>query len=237
MASVTCFDDLSPELILWIFDFLSPADRYKSFFDINSRLRSLVKKYTKLSRKGLDADILRYSTLHSWYKHLSFDNGGDLYFIVPAQGQQPRYSFDPRITDADGLHWWFIYERGAKHIKNENIRAIVTRYPFRLNPFFYHSESHSSGESGKERRFYGGDIIKMLCKFQLGDWLKINYPDYDKVNLLLPYSSWDDDVPDFVPVFDGEWLKATTAIQKAAAQIWNELKELNDVNPLQMILE
>jgi hypothetical protein len=114
MATITRFDDLSPELILCIFDFLSSADRYKSFFDYDDRLRVLVKKRTEFSRKELNADILRFSTLHSWYKHLSFHNGGNLYFIIPAQGQQPRYNFDPRVTDSNGLHRWFLYDGEEK---------------------------------------------------------------------------------------------------------------------------
>jgi hypothetical protein len=32
-------------------------------------------------------------------------------------------------------------------------------------------------------------------------------------------------------------LKATTAINKVAVQIWNELKELDDINPLQIKFE
>jgi hypothetical protein len=37
-----------------------------------------------------------------------------------------------------------------------------------------------------------------------------------------------------ISIFDGEWLKVTTAINIATVQIWNELKELDDINPLQI---
>ena len=226
MAEVTRFDDLSPELVLCVFDFLSPADRYKSFFEYDYRLRVLVKKRTECSRKELIADVLRFSTLHSWYKHLSFVNGGDSYFIVPRQGEQPRYSFDTRVTDSSGLHWWFIREGAKKFILNEHVRAIITRYPFRLNPFFYHQEFKSSSR----RCFYGGDLIQMVRKLDFQTWLSINYPEYGNKSGVISDS-------DLVPVFDGEWLKATTAIQKAVIEIWKELKELDDVNPLQIAFE
>jgi hypothetical protein len=67
--------------------------------------------------------------------------------------------------------------------------------------------------------------------------LNINYPEYvEKI-----FSRKDDDFNrkqyDLVPIFDGEWLKATTAINKVAVQIWNELKELDDINPLQIKFE
>jgi hypothetical protein len=223
MAAVTRFDDLSPELVLCIFDFLSPADRYKSFFEYDYRLRVLVKKRTEFSRKKLNADILRFSTLHSWYKHFSFVNGGNFYFIVPKQGEQPRYSFDTCVTDSNGLHWWFICESNENFILNEHVRAIITRYPFRLNPFFYHDELKSSSR----RSFYGGDLIQMKRKLDFQTWLSINYPEYVNKSEYISDS-------DLVPIFDGEWLKATTAIQKAAIEIWKELKELDDVNPLQL---
>lgn len=232
MATITCFDDLSSELILCVFDYLSVADRFKSFFDCNSCLRTLVKRHTKFSREELDADILRFSTLHSWYKHLSFENGGSLYFIIPMQGQQKRYSFDTRVTDSDGLHWWFLYHGSEKAISNEQMRSIITRYPVRLNPFFYHQE-YKSHDQSRPRSFYGGDIIFHRYKRNIETWLRDNYTEYAE-ELLKPS---DSDVygnqAKLVPVFDGEWLKATTAIKIAATQIWNELKELNDINPLQ----
>jgi len=234
MATVTRFDDLSPELILCIFDFLSTADRYKSFFDYDYRSRVLVKKHTGFSRKGLDADILRFSTLHSWYKHLSFENGGSLYFIIPKQGQQPRYSFDPRIIDSNGLHWWFLYHGWEKTILNEQVRDIVARYPFRLNPFFYHQESKSNDQSSPSRSFYGGDLILMVYGSNATTWLNINYPEYgEKVSNRRDSDSYIGEY-NLVNVFDGEWLKATTAINIATTQIWNELKELDDINPLQI---
>jgi hypothetical protein len=224
---ITRFDDLSPEVILCILDFLSTADRYKSFFDYDYRLHVLVKKRTEFSRKDLNGDILRFSTLHSWYKHLSFDNGGSLFFIVPTQGQQSRYNFDPCITDSNGLHWWFLYDDQQMIVVNDQVRAIISRYPFRLNPFFYHQEYKSDGQSSSSRSFYGGDLILMVARSNIKPWLNTNYPEYTEK--IFSCSN-----KDLIPIFDGEWLKATAAINKVAVQIWNELKELDDINPLEI---
>ena len=233
-TKITTFEQLSSEVILSILDFLSPVERYDVFFDSNSRLRSLVKRWTQYSRKALDADISRFSTLHSWYKHLGFAEGGTLYFIWPGRGQQLRYSFDPQVTDASGFHWHFIYHNNIGSIVDQRVRAIVARHPFRLNPFFYHHEqiqSASTDKSARCRRFYGGDIILSRHSSYLKTWLKSNYPSFAE-DWNGKYDSGRDER--LVPVFDGEWSKATSAIREAADRVWNELKALDDVNPLNL---
>ncbi|CAF1135189.1 unnamed protein product [Adineta steineri] len=185
----------------------------------------LVKRWTQYSRKGLDADILRFSTLHSWYKHLEFENGGSLYFIWPQKGQQLRYSFDPCVTDDIGLHWHFISNRNIEIINDEKVREIITRHPFRLNPFFYHDEtrySASDNESSIIRAFYGSDIILSRYRSSLKPWLENNYPDFvekifnskDSNNIYT--NAYDEKL---VPIFDGEWSKAMNSIREAAKRV------------------
>ena len=232
MSEITCFESLPTEVIIEIFGYLSVADRYKSFFDCNIRLRLITKQRTEFSRKNLNRDILRFSTLHSWYKHLEFADGGTLYFIVPRQGEQERYHFNPQVTDRNGLHWWFLYGKSGSEqvIVNEKVRAIINRYPIRLNPFFYHSPSEP--EDGPRRFYHGGDII--MSRYKIEEWLKINYPEHaEKILSRSDYGIYGESEDVLAPVFDGEWSKATTAINSAAVQIWNELKELIDVNPFQ----
>ena len=239
-ANITTFEQLSPEIILSILDFLSPADRYDAFFDSNFRLRSLVKRWTRYSRKALDADISRFSTLHSWYKHLEFTDGGTLYFIWPKRGQQMRYSFDPQVTDTIGLHWHFIYHNNIGLIVDPRVRGIVARHPFRLNPFFYHDEETQSASTNKSagfRRFYGGDMILSSYCSDFQTWLKINYPNsvagiYTSNDWSEEYRSKQDE--SLVPIFDGEWSKATSAIREAAKGVWSELNDLDDINPLNL---
>jgi hypothetical protein len=121
-----------------------------------------------------------------------------------------------------------------KKILNEQVRAIITRYPFRLNAFFYHAEYKSTDQSSSSRCFYGGDIILRIGKADVKTWLNINYPEYAEEILNPTDVDSHRKQYNLVSVFDGEWLKATKAIKKATIQIWNELKELDDINPLQI---
>jgi hypothetical protein len=52
-------------------------------------------------------DFLRFSTLHSWYKHNPFD-GRDFYFYMK-KGQQIRHPIDPQVDDKENMnmHWFF----------------------------------------------------------------------------------------------------------------------------------
>ena len=108
--NISLFDNLADDIVLGIFEYLTPIERYNAFFDYNSRLRSLVKQRTEYSRNALDADILRFSTLHSWYKHLWFHHGGTRFYILPARGQQQRNLLQTRVTDNKQLHWHFIHD-------------------------------------------------------------------------------------------------------------------------------
>lgn len=167
---------------------------------------------------------------------MEFKNGGTLYFIWPRIGQQKRYSFDPRITDSAGLHWHFIHHAHVELINDKRVRTIVSRHPFRLNPFFYHCEwtNYScDNKTPRSRSFYGASIIKRRYQCSLKAWLETNYPEYVMTMLNdenRTYNGGYDEVS--VPIFDHEWSKAVNAIHKAADAIWNELRDLDDVNPL-----
>jgi hypothetical protein len=229
-SPVIRFDDLPSEIVLCIFDFLSVADRYKAFFDLNLGLRLLVKRWTEYSRTELSSDIQSFSTLHSWYKHLHFQDGGESFFIRPGIGKQIRYG-----SDDQEFHWQLMREEQFSYITDERVRAIVSRHSFRLNPFFYHKEMRlsSTGEgSVTQRAFYGGDIIHSIWQRSLEPWLEINYPEFFESN----YKCNDPTHAIFVPIFDCEWAKVTATISRAAAAIWNELRELHEVNPLKLIL-
>ena len=62
--SIATFNDLSSEIILCILKYLSVPDRYRSFFEYDTRLNQLVKQRTSYSRKALDADILRIHLIY-----------------------------------------------------------------------------------------------------------------------------------------------------------------------------
>lgn len=238
MSRKACFDDLPTEVLFDILNYLSVADGYKAFFHCNYRLRLITKKRTEFSRRSLDEDIQCFSTMHSWYKHLSFENGGTLFYLIPQKGKQGRYSFDRHVTSIEGLHWWFLHSDYEERLNvNERMRTIVTRHPIRLNPFFHHKkcESFNSSSTRYPHHFYGGYII--FSRYKIEEWLTINYPDH--VQRICHNSDADfiDIEYNLVPIFDGEWLKATAAVRAAAIQIWDELKELIDINPFEIQLK
>lgn len=78
-------------------------DKYVKFvFDNNSQMPDPEK------------DILRFSDLHSWYKHL--DNFNIAYPLL-LRGEEPRYSFDPNFDDKDQLnfHWRIVFEHNLSY--------------------------------------------------------------------------------------------------------------------------
>jgi len=97
MSQISKFNSLPNEVIVSIFEYLTAAENFHSFFNINDRLRKLVKRYVRFSRRDLDNDIERFSTLHSWYKHLDYIDDGNTFYLLPLKGEQARYSFDKRI--------------------------------------------------------------------------------------------------------------------------------------------
>jgi hypothetical protein len=51
----------------------------------------------------LRKDFLRFSRLHSWYKHIPIE--GDEFYVFRDVGEQPRNGVNPEITDLSGMHW------------------------------------------------------------------------------------------------------------------------------------
>jgi hypothetical protein len=121
---------------------LEPAENFQSFFDCNDRFRKLVKRYVNYNRRALDNDIKRFSTLHSWYKHLHFIDGGVTFYMVPLKGEQERYNFDPCVSDPIGIHWHFCREKPMP-LADKRIEEISQKYPIKLTPSF-----HPNGDGG-----------------------------------------------------------------------------------------
>ncbi|CAF4714825.1 unnamed protein product [Rotaria sp. Silwood2] len=99
---------------------------------------------------------------------------------------------------------------------------------------------HSSSSlkiDGKQssRTFYGGHIISMdRYRESFEPWIRSNYPEY--ADRILNNSSWSPCNIDeaCAPIFELEWLKAVRVIRDAAHQIWDELKQLEDINPFEI---
>ncbi|CAF0890038.1 unnamed protein product [Didymodactylos carnosus] len=213
---VSKFDDLSNEVILCIFEYLSPAEKFCTFFNCNDRLHQLMKKWTNYSRKSLKADVDRYSTLHSWYKHLTFDEFGTLCYILPRKGEQPRYSFDPRIRDSNGIHWHFL--GSISHLTDKPIQKIVQRFPFRLNPLFYNSGNNTSS-------------YLMVVRKNYKEYFETTYPvEYKQCLTNNGLFDYKNDI--ISKLLRQDYERQYKDIQQAADCVWNGLKELNDLNIL-----
>jgi hypothetical protein len=227
MSHTSTFDHLPNEIIICIFDYLKPDEKFRSFFDCNDRLRKLVKRYVIYSHRELDKDISRFSTLHSWYKHLSYDDDGETFYLVPSKGEQRRYDLP---YDHTGIHWHF-WRRYLVLISDERIQQIVQKYPIKLNCSFYPK----------------GSWLRLM-KSDFKDFVRRHYPNqFDILATALfnrPYSHpsdlrqyFTDEVKAQLKYIDeNEPIRLKKTILEAAQCIWKELQQLDDVNILEIKL-
>ena len=222
---MTTFSDLPNEIIVQIFKYLSVADQYESFFDSNKRLRALLKRWMPYSRQGFQRDFIRFCTLHSWYK-ISLAEGGRLCFLYPRRGEQSRARRAEENDERRNLHWWFIFHGDEPKMDDERVRSIVARHAFRFSPFCYGYDSSTQIDS----RF--SSVLSLIVSrdrpTHLATWLTANYPEHadriinaDTISTTL-----------YQPIIEAERLKTWTAVSERADRIWQELRALDDVNPL-----
>ena len=222
---------LPNELIICVFRYLELVESFQSFFDCNSRFRKSVKRYVPCDRRALDFDIERYSTLHSWYKHLNFDDGGVIFYQVPLKGEQARYNFDPCVFDRHGIHWHFWCET-LMSLTDKRIKQIIEKYPIKLNPLFHPLEQWFR-----------------ICFENVPDFIRQYHPtQFEALKTTLfsrPFNSFfeasefctDDDRATLELIRGNERKRLRDIIQGAAGQIWKEIQALEDVNILEITYE
>lgn len=229
VKSVTSFDDLPNEIIVYIFKYLSVADQYDSLFNMNTRLRRLVKQWGSYSRAALDHDVTRFCKLHSWYK-LSLAEGGRLCFLYPRRGEQSRINDLDEDGDTKNLHWWISYSGEEPIIDDERVRTIIVQHPFRLTPFCYGCRVPIDVDSNQRAYSYEGIIVHNDRGKHLESWLQKHYPEY--AGRLLQTTSTSTSTGLYTPIVKAEWAKLWRTIHTTADQIWSELRNLENVNPL-----
>ncbi|CAF1412531.1 unnamed protein product [Adineta ricciae] len=225
MTNFSTFEHLPNELIICILAYLQPAEYFQLFFECNQRLRKLVKQYVNYSRRELDRDIIRFSTLHSWYKHLTFVNDGTTFFLTPRKGEQERYSFDPRVSDYDGVHWHF---RGEYFVQaDKRIEQISKKYPVKLTPLFHPNAIHyhlrhdvTCGFIQQYHPEQYQSLVKILNLKDDNAQPRIISPNTDEVLAVLKL------------VHRNEMKRLKQIIYQAADSIWREIRRLEDVNIL-----
>jgi hypothetical protein len=229
MPNISTFDCLPNELIVYIFGYLDLEENFQSFFDYNDRFRKLVKRYVNYSRRALDKDIERFSTLHSWYKHLWFDDGGVTFYMLPLKGEQERYNFSPEVSDPVGIHWHF-WRQNTMLFVDERIEQISQKYPIKLNPLFatHGSSNELFMNSGQEfiRQYHPSQFEKLATTL----FHKSFTSGFDMIRF---YTA--DVRAQIRLISENERKRLRNVIQEAAHCIWKEIQVLEDVNILDVI--
>lgn len=114
--------------------------------------------YKNIGLSLLKKDFLRFSKLHSWYKHIDFD--GEIFYYYLAKGEQIRNCVEKNVEDSKELHWHFSKFKP----KNLNYGEVC------FGPFL-------RGE------LHGFQIIKRdVGKDKFENWIKLNYSEYYDLN-------------------------------------------------------
>jgi len=78
----------------------------------------------------LAEDLMRFSNLHSWYKHLPKLPNTQKFYVFTHDTYQPRYEFDlspPNNTNRN-VYWWFVDEscvtNNKQLLQNKQIYTI-----------------------------------------------------------------------------------------------------------------
>ena len=123
-------------------------------------------------RNNIQKDIERFSKLHMWYKHLSYD--GKEFLIFPWKGHQPKNCFDPQIEDNINLHWWIYYADFIDEIPlHGRGKEIIMQNPIRFNCFLRGIEidCHTNGHP----YFRGWFLLKRKYP-KINKFLRKKYP-------------------------------------------------------------
>ncbi|CAF1496088.1 unnamed protein product [Adineta ricciae] len=219
MANISTFEHLPNELIIDVFTYLQPAQNFHSFFYCSQRFRKLIKQYVNYSRHDLDKDIVRFSTLHSWYKHLTYVNGGTTFFLIACKGEQDQYSYSPWMCVYDSIHWHFREEPFT--LTDKRIEEISKKYPVKLTPSFHpfsvcvRSSNCAALDFIQQYHLEQYEILaKILDLYKIVSWFK------DETRAVLKVAH------------ENEFERLKKVIHQAAESVWKEIQELEDVNIL-----
>jgi hypothetical protein len=113
-------------------------------------------------------DFLRFSKLHSWYKHIPLE--GDIFVAYLKKGQEIRHPIDPQVIDSSNNHWHFSLVDNYKSNGKSFDMVIFT-------PFLY-------GLDGIHNKYAGTfNIILDKNKDTFMEWIKKNYKEYEHISL------------------------------------------------------
>ena len=116
-------------------------------------------------------DFLRFSLLHSWYKHIPLE-GYDFY-VYQDVGEQPRNGVHPEINDLSGIHWHF-----SSFHDNKRPMCKVRFGPFLRGIY----ERENLGQCVVD---FG--IIMDINKDSLLPWIATHYPEWTSIS----FDEWE----------------------------------------------
>jgi hypothetical protein len=118
----------------------------------------------------LRADFLRYSRLHSWYKHIPI-NGIDVY-VFQDVGEQARNGINAEVNDISGVHWHFYRMKIPSHVA-----PGTPVYKVRFGPFLRGVQSYHNGTK-MVKNAMAFDLIMSCNKDTFLPWISENYPEW-----------------------------------------------------------
>ena len=164
----------------------------------------------------LKKDFYRFAQLHSWYKHLPVTT--EPFIFYKQQGQQPRYGFDPCLTEEDQskYYWHFARVSFNKDYIQKLVDANVKLYVAHFGSFLRGVE--------KDTGYTYGFTIMPNSKPSQYDYLKTMFPEFSlKIDLLKEY----DDAISNPKLSDDEYEKTLNTLFTKVQDIYlNEVLEL-----------
>lgn len=151
----------------------------------------------------LRKDFIRFSTLHSWYKHIRV-KGRDFY-VYQDIGEQERNHIDTRVKDLSGIHWHF-----SDTPPNNKVFSKVVFGPF-LGGIVEASEGKKS--------IFTFHIILSCNEDTFMPWIADKYPEWSSIS----FKEWEgkrrrfDTDPILLELFENEinkyWLNLVEAVR------------------------
>lgn len=123
----------------------------------------------------LRTDFERWSTLHSWYKHISLS--GETWWAYQRIGQEPRNGVCPQVEDISGTHWWFSCREPSG----------VKRYPFTVGPFLRGVEGRQWHQCRSDDCGYAYGIhiiVDDVGEERFLEWIREQYPQWSDCSAL-----------------------------------------------------
>lgn len=127
-------------------------------------------------------DFQRFSQLHSWYKHLPIDGEDHVFLLL--EGQQPRYTFNPCLTDPcpTNMHWHFYSvdfltdDKTGKDCLKQYKERGERMYVAKFGPFLRGVCNYEF----KNQHFKSTYGFEMICEgnTRIFEYLFAAYPEY-----------------------------------------------------------